>query len=390
MASTGDAGQREFLARVGIGVLVSLAAAMTAYSVFVAATETPWDFQWSGARMLTEGRSPFTVFIEQGPGEFAGTQYPNYAPLLYLLLAPSGLLTLKVAAVAWAICNVGFTVVSGWLVGRGAGFATRGTVALTAALMISVSYYDAIHKGQQTLLVLLAAIVAARSASQTRAGALLAVTLAKYSFAPLALIWLARRQWKALLVTAWVHAGAVAAFCLVTGSSPVGAIAGPLRVAQTMLPGSGNVMTLADHAGAAPAVQYALALALAAVACHFARDVLRASDWVASLAVVSLIALATFPHLLYDYAFLLPVAAVGVRLRGWRRVAVLAPLVPTWFNWALGGISAYETGWAVVIFALTLLALGGLSLSGGRRGDAGDAAQELVADDVLRRGPVTR
>ena len=330
---------------------------MTMEAIAAARQAPLWDFQWSGAHLAAQGRDPYDAYLGGDQGVFVATQYPNYAPLLYLLLLPLGMISLATASALWTAVNVALAIAAGVMVGRGAGLNGIRVAGLTALTLCSLSYYDAVSKGQLSLVVLAAIVLAARSQKDWLTGSGLALALTKYSFAPLAFVWVARQRWRAIAFTAALHAVGAVALARLTGAGLVQVVAGPLQVARTMYPGSGSLFTLAQVGGGEGnwailiAVLGALGLGLSA------RRTLAHADWVASLAAASLISLATFPHLLYDYCLLLPVAAVAFRMRGWWRPVALAPLAVLWFPWAVGGVHPYATAWVIIVFALSLASL---------------------------------
>lgn len=296
------------------------------------------DFQWSGARMLGQGLDPYLTYLHGDGSEFAFFQFPNYLPLLYVLLLPFGLLALHTATLIWGLANIAMALGAAALLGRAARLTGWQVAGLLGVVQLSEPFSSALGQGQQTVLVLFCAVLAARSSRAAPAGFALAVLLTKYSFAPLAIMHLAARRWRVLAVAAGVELGALVMFCLITGSSIGSTLFNPLRVASGMARGASDVMSLTVALGASTAVQFGAAFVVVCALSRLGWRVLTRDDWVESLAVCAIIALLSFPHLQYDALLLLPALTVGLRRTGWSRVAILAPIGVLWFGWFLGGL----------------------------------------------------
>jgi hypothetical protein len=208
---------------------------------------------------------------------------------------------------------------------------------LTGLVLLSEPFSVALAYGQLTFVVVFFAVLAQLTSRALPGGSAYALVLMKYSFAPLLLVPLVRRRWKVLAVAATVELAGLVVFCAVTGSNPLSTLFAPLEIASTggMAPGAADVMSLSAWFGASRALQFALALTTVGLLTWGARHVIAHSHWVDALSVCAVISLVALPHLEYDFFALLPAVFAGLRLTGWYRIAVLAPIVALWFGWFL-------------------------------------------------------
>lgn len=321
--------------------LVALGVCAAAAVVVATGLQHAWtssnDFQWSGARLLLEGRDPYQALFDGDVSAFRWTQFPNYAPLLYVLLLPLAIAPLSAAQSLWAFVNLVMLVGAALLVARGVGLAGWKRVCLVALVFVSEPFLVALANGQQTALALFAAVLAVRSANDVGTGAGLGLMLVKYSFAPVALVAVAGRRWKAAGVALAVQVSGLLAFWLITGSPLLATTLAPFRAAEmTQASGSGDVITLTRLVTGSETVGFVVAAVLGAVLAWHARCVLAGPHWVDALAAGSLISLLVFPHLVYDHCFLLPVAGSAVLRRGAPRAALFAVVAVLWYGWLVG------------------------------------------------------
>jgi hypothetical protein len=260
--------------------------------------------------------------------------------LLYFALLPFGVVAFSVARVGWAILNLVMFAAAGAVLGGAVGLRGWRLGGFMGLIFCSDPLVNAIGNGQQTALVLLAAVVAFRAQRPAVAGTALALMVTKYSFAPLALVLLVGRRWSAIAVGAALSIAALLTFCAVTGSGLVDAALGPLRLARGMARGAGDVMTLVGIViGRDRLITYVITIFACVGLTWLARRVMTGGDWIESLACGSLISLLVFPHLVYDYCFLLPVAASAIRATGWTRWLRLSAVGWLWYGWLLGGLN---------------------------------------------------
>ena len=159
------------------------AGAVSCVAGVVHAVTRSQDFQWSGERLLLHHVDPWLDYLLGDPAHgLLATQVPNYLPVLYVLLAPFGLMSAHSANLAWALCNAGCAVASALLTARFYGFRSwRGLLG---------------SNGQQGLLILVLwslALLHTGALSRQRA-ALAGVSYLKYSFAPALALYLLLRD----------------------------------------------------------------------------------------------------------------------------------------------------------------------------------------------------
>ena len=295
--------------------------------------------------MLSHGVDPYAVYLESGYQAFVLAQNPNYLPLLYVVLLPLGVLSFHTASTIWAVANIVMALASCALLGRAVGLAWWPLAGLTGLVLVSEPFSVALANGQHTFTVLFFAVLAQLTSRALGSGGAYALVLTKYSFAPLLLVPLVRGRWKVLAVVAAVELAALGVFCTLTGSNPASTLVAPLQVANTgMSRGAADVMTLSARFGVDRVLQFVLAAVVVGLLTWAARHVISRGHWVDALSVCAVISLVAFPHLEYDFYVLLPVVFSGLRLSGWHRVAVLAPIAALWFGWFVGGvvIDAYQ------------------------------------------------
>jgi hypothetical protein len=184
--------------------------------------------------------------------------------------------------------------------------------------------------------------------------------LVKYSFAPVAFVAVARRRWTVLAVAGAMEALGVAVFCVLTGSSVLSAVVSPLRAAERTQPiASGDFLTLTRLVTHDELLGFAVAIGACVVLTWCARRVLSGPHWVDALSAGALVSLLVFPHLVYDYCFLLPVVGSALR-REWRpRLALITPVAFLWYDWLLPHrlMTPYRLPAVIVTLLMLLLVL---------------------------------
>ena len=347
----------------------------------------PGDFQWSGARMLGQGVDPYLVYFQYGSDGFLLAQNPNYLPLLYVLLVPLGLLSFHTASTIWAAVNIVMALATAHLLGRAVGLGGWPLAGLTGLMLVSEPFSVALGNGQLTFVVLFFAVLAQLTSRTLLGGGAYALVLMKYSFAPLLLVPLVRRRWRVLAVVAAVELAALGVFCQMTGSNLTSTIFAPLEVAHTGTSrGAADVMTLSARFGTDRVLQFVLAAVTIGLLTWAARHVIARAHWVDALSACAVISLIALPHLEYDYLALLPVAFSGLRLTGWHRVVVLAPIAALWFGWFVGGVvvDAYQVPGIIQSMGMLLVVFTGLVTGVAARDLAVQRAQGVMMAEVSR------
>jgi len=323
MTDVGGANRDLWARRAFVIALVVMAVLSTAVGVRNGIHRSQ-DFQWSGERLLVAHVDPWAVYLAGDPQhELILTQIPNYLAILYVLLIPLGLLSLAKANLVWALCNVGFAVVSAVLASRFYGLRGWSGVGLVCAMMIATPTRTAIGNGQQSLLVLFcwcASLLAYRLTDWRSAVA--GIGYFKFTFGPPSFIYLwARGGWRPAVVSLLPAFAAVGAvwFWLTGGHDLHGLVKialEPFRVARTGYQGAEgdpNLMSVLDTIFLRLQVNASLAsvlelLAALAVSILIAWKVLqqRAGRSVqGSLAVMATMSFVLYMHHSYDGVVLL-------------------------------------------------------------------------------------
>lgn len=335
-AAEGILSRRPWLTGIALcGVALAIAIAIS--HEFRVATAHSGDFQWSGIHFLMSGQDPYRLYLSD-PHQFILVQIPNYLPLLYFVLGPLGLASFGTAKVAWALINLVAGITTALWLSRRLGF-KRWEVAVAVGLFVCSSPFSiAVGNGQQTLVVLAAAAFAFTVRTTVGSSLWLALSVAKQTFAPLA-IFIAFRT-KGITRVALAGAISLVAICGVAamgGEYPWEVISSILRVNNQSTPAifcAADLMSLVTLVGGdgVPIWSTALvALVYVGVVVAASWSLLRRADTVTLLALGGLASLASFRHLPYDYCFLLPAALCAYRFDQLRRACV--GLAVAYFWW---------------------------------------------------------
>jgi hypothetical protein len=164
------------------------------------------DVIYFPSRAVLAGVNPYDDRQDDNPDGYrsrypAGNNLPFYSPLIFVFAIPFGLLPLWPSVVSWWLLNAGLTVVLAYVAWRYCG--SRPTIAMTAllaaAIVVSRPGRSNLCAGQATLIFTLAGLTALNWA-RTRpwlAGIALTIASIKPTIGgPLAILLLARRDWK--------------------------------------------------------------------------------------------------------------------------------------------------------------------------------------------------
>lgn len=210
--------QPAVLAVLGAIALVSLALAVRNANF----PTNSQDFQYSAAHLMLQHVNPYELYpVDRS--RFLLTQGPNYLPFLYLLLLPFGAVTWPVARMAWALCNVGFSLHIAWNLRRGVAVAWKSQLAGTLAalvFLVATPARSGIGNGQHALLVTSALIVALQSRNGLLRGAALALAVTKMSLGMVfGGLFVGARDWIASLTGAGITFASFVLFGLMTGTA---------------------------------------------------------------------------------------------------------------------------------------------------------------------------
>ena len=277
------------------------------------------DFHWESAVLFLRGENPYRWF-------FDGRLYDGVvvdatqAPSTIAFILPFGLLPHAFANTLWDVSDLLFTAVFLFFVQRlffRPAKAPRAFWAFVILFLCGVPWRVGMGCGQHAMFSL-AFFAAALWAMERRlhwavVGALLSAALFKYTVtAPLALVFVIRRQWKAVGFAAAVHLALTTALGCWTHTSPLTLVVESVRVGATLKPiGDADLMGLARWFGVADLWPWAFAGYAVFGAAMLAFAVRRGSRsdggtalLLFDLAVLALLADVFFYHRCYDFVSL--------------------------------------------------------------------------------------
>ncbi|MBR3221881.1 MAG: DUF2029 domain-containing protein [Kiritimatiellae bacterium] len=210
------------------------------------------DFHWESAALFLRGENPYRWFLEGRLYDGVAVD-ATQAPSTIAFLLPFGLLPHGAANALWDVCNLGFTFM--FLLFMGRLFFPRGGgmfLAFAAIFLCGVPWRVGMGCGQHAMFSL-AFFTAAVWAMERRkhwlvVGALLSAGLFKYTVtAPLAFVFVIRRQWRALVAAAAIHIALTVVMGLWTGTDPLTLVRQSMEVGVRLNQSGGD----ADLAGLA-------------------------------------------------------------------------------------------------------------------------------------------
>jgi hypothetical protein len=277
------------------------------------------DFQWSGTHLALHRIDPYHQFLLHDPGHLIlMTQVPNYLHELYILLLPLGAMSFSSARLIWLVLNCLFTVAILAILRNIYALDRAKTLLLALLLLASTPYRIVLGAGTESLLELMFFCLFFYLKGHIKRGLILGLSYLKYSFSPVLVFYLAfRRQYRMLAISLVPPLVGLLLMWLLVGGNLVSLATEPLVVSRNgVSPGLGDLMMLVhiafDHMlqkSVVGGMTYAAALlASAGYAFILSRqNGLSVQREAAALAVGSLM---FFPHLTYDFVFLIvPVAA---------------------------------------------------------------------------------
>lgn len=321
-------------------VTLVFCAAIAALSIFVGmkiALTTYGDFHWESARLLLEGLDPYKF-------QFEGRTYDGVsvdatqAPSAVIWLAPWGLLPRLLANKIWALSNLVFTVVFFVFLWRSfRPFVGGYAYSLIICIVISgVSWRVLIANGQHLMFSLaywMAAYWAAKSDCKWLSGVLMAVGLMKYTATvPLALIFLCRKEWLAMVVCASIHIVLSMLIGWHVGEDPIVMILESVRVAGCLTAaGDADIASVALSLGSLSVKEWALAGYVFYGLICLAACFMKGHDDLLRISVFAVLANVMFYHRVYDFVSL--VFPLVLMARDWRcndrpaKIAMYATIV---------------------------------------------------------------
>lgn len=324
------------------------------------------DFPWIVSQSLSRGVDPYIEYLSKDvPGPLFLAQTPNMWHTTYFLLIGFGILPWEIAKWLYFSVNSVLAVLVSHITAK--AFDLRGLqyFALLAVFVASTPMRVTLFNGQYSIIALLfLTLFFYRPSILSGLGA--GVSFLKYSFAfPFAFLVfrrgeLGKKMWWATVVPI---TGIVLFLFFITGLTDLREVANTLirPVSVALIGTASGVSDLASIVKVLNPNLHVLALTVAIVASVLSIVFLpkRAS---AVFPALSLVALSFFPHLIYDYVFLLPLLGYVIAFPSKRNILLLSPtLIWHWLLFGLIGNIAggylYEIPWIMAFgFLLNFIA----------------------------------
>lgn len=267
------------------------------------------DMQWSGASLLWRGINPFEVWLSGNANhEIILLQVPNYLHMLYFILLPLGSLDFSTAKVAWLIVNLICTALILLLVAKELHFSKEKTLLLSCLFLMSTPFRNALDHGQLSIVVLLCYMLSMLSDGKIAKGIASAIAITKYSFAPPLILGLScNRHYISVSIAVMLNLLAVIIFCYLFKIGFIDGLILPLKVSTLGVRlGSADIMSIFElKFGRGNPINYIVSLLFCVPVFFFFVKTTR-RDRLSDLAFLSVLSLASFKHLSYDFVFLMP------------------------------------------------------------------------------------
>lgn len=297
------------------------------------------DFQWSPTVLFAERENPYRHYLEGNRDQrIFGSQAPNYAHAIYVLLSPLSLLEWEDAKRVWAFLNIGISIWIALYIVNVARMNRVESIIVLLLFLCSTPFRNSVGNGQQSLMILFAALFVLKRSNTAYIVA--GISYLKYSFAPpVALYLLLRGGWKALVwsllipgmgfLIFWAYQGDKAFFSLLMQPLAVNALSVGVGLSDYM-----TIVSLVfdEKSGLLWGVVYYLFTVLFSMFITYwvLRD---GKDPLLGFAAISIVCLLFFKHLVYDYVFLLPAFVVFVKCRNaWYAKVGLFAVLYFWFG----------------------------------------------------------
>lgn len=378
----GSGSRFRIMRRVCIGLLL-IFALVSATQGFLNALEYSQDFQWSPARIFLFRGDPYLVHLNGDPeNRILLSQVPNYAQLMYILLAPFAALPFSTAKVFWVIANFLFAIFTVGACARMYSLSRVQLFTIGSLFLMSTPTRNSMGNGQHSLMILAAVTASLVLGESIKSGAamktavenkaqylwsacLAGLTYIKYSFAPtFGVAFLRRYGLNYFILSFFPVLIGVILFGAWTGQNPIDIafLMQPYKVASgAVAAGAGDLLTILKIA----AQDNSLLIRMSTLFCLLLAGsspffVKYSSDnslcWWSFCSVASL----TFvTHLGYDYVFYLFPALYAAKTLRTDSGKMLAALVayPWFFSKLLISIGTDKPQLLLINFAVNLSAL---------------------------------
>lgn len=306
------------------------------------------DFRWVPTHLLVHRIDPWKDDLAGDPlHAYFLAQQPVYLALLYVILAPLGLLSYSAAKVCWCVCNVLFGLSSVALAVRFYALTRTQGLIIFLLFLCGTPFRNSVGNGQEDLLVLVC-IAAAFYLDSKTAPLLVGVSYVKYSFGPPFFFYLWFRKSFAsalvslvpvfvgiLIVSAWLHANPMQialdplaslehVASVYDGALPTYDLTGQIRYVELWLhPG---------HLGFSGLQEVTPFLVTLPLTLWIARRTTGFSEE-GSVALITLLSVIVFLHNDYDYVmFLFPLCLAVRHIELRSAQVVLAVILFFWFG----------------------------------------------------------
>ena len=331
------------------GAVLTVAAAASVVAGFVNGWRE-YDFQWDPAKLLFMKDNPYLYTLQRKPVLHPGfmQQYidANQVPSCLMLLAPFTLLPQLTANYVWDVCNLLFTatflllVWKLWLKEKGAGVFW----VVTCLFLAGMPWRNLVGNGQHLMFSLsffIASIWAAERRRFWLAGILLAFSMFKYTTtAPMALVFICRRELKPLIVCGVMHIAMTLWAGWWLDECPVALIlqaftAGSMLVAQGQADIASLVVSLSSSKADARFWAFAGYVIWGFVCAFVALWRRHDNDWYLRLTILAIASNVLCYHRSYDFVTLIfPMVLV---VRDWPAKKIIDRMIV--------GITALNVGW---------------------------------------------
>ena len=326
--------------------IIAILACMAALSLYVGVREalvTGIDFQWSGARLIGQHLDPWKIMIDGDPNHLIRPgQTPNYLHELYVFLLPTGYMTLSKALAVWCVVNLILLSGTLWLVTRMFEIDRMHSILLTLLVFSSTPFRMTMSNGQHGIFILFMMTLVFYFGKPAARGFFLGVSYSKYSFSPLLVFFLIlKRRFKTLLMSAIAPAIGLFVVWRLIGGNLLTLALEPLRLSRYGVGlGYADIMTPIEMtlrgAGYSAQLAYLIPTIVGMVAAIIAAIVLartRQLSEKAQFALILLLTLFCFKHLLYDFVVMLvPLALVLTAAKSTARTIALIGILYFWFG----------------------------------------------------------
>ncbi len=287
------------------------------------------DFQWSPSVLFWRHINPYEHYLNGG--DLILSQAPNYLQLLYIILKPFTIMNWEQAKLIWALSNM--------IMGFGSLFllykyynctSIKKILFISTIFLTSTPFRNSIGNGQHSLLILFLTLFFWRLVTEKKnsfnllGATAFTISLVKYSFAlPFTVALLFEKKFFYIIFSIIIHLVAILFFAFHVNSNPITLSIEPYLVAKkavslNMTDFYSQIKFYFPSTSVLMVTGSVILLTLFTVNTIYKINENRITPPIdcqttlRKLALISLISLTLFPHLQYDFVFLLPSLAYAV------------------------------------------------------------------------------